>query len=415
MHFIFLSNDKFKELFADRHPQLCKSVESLQKKFQFLCDAYPTKCWKIASCVFETGNLNFTASVLNDGYLMEIKTRDNQIKEYKSELKKICGDFPYDPASPIHLAWVEHAKTKDVLGDQPGRFTLPILQEKKDKFGEILFKEQPVEETFREIIAFDKRLLPYANHIRYEKMEADRSNLQWHLDIAEGSVSTVDQFTRRLEWFFQCELDVQLREMIVKQEPLTDEDCEVFLSALKIWANAQHWSDLTSAIETYLRTVALSYFSSQLPHDISIQTKANAKKIRGILNNYPFHREINKYAKKPIESHNIDSLKNEIKNILSLSFLKGPGFSELALLEPIYEHHGLDIQNPSSIPENIRILTDYVYKEAIRVFVAQPFSGVSTVRSRADFAQKLGDVCGISLDIVHQDLMTAIRNKEDNS
>ncbi len=38
---LFLSNEKFKELFAERHPQLCKSVESLQKKFQFLCRCIP--------------------------------------------------------------------------------------------------------------------------------------------------------------------------------------------------------------------------------------------------------------------------------------------------------------------------------------------------------------------------------------
>src|SRR5579871_3853206 len=101
---VFLDEAKFKELFRDRHPFLCKRDKPLEIQFKYLCDIYPSKCWKVASCVFETGNLKFCDSFINEGIKIQVKNLEDQINHLEAELEKVCGKGWEDPVSPIRQA-----------------------------------------------------------------------------------------------------------------------------------------------------------------------------------------------------------------------------------------------------------------------------------------------------------------------
>ncbi len=424
---LFLSNEKFKELFADRHPHLCKSAESLQKKFQYLCDRYPTKCWKIASCVFETGNLNFTASVLSDGCVLEINFLEGAISRAKPELKKICGKDYEDWDSPIHQAWLEHVKTKDVLGDNPEAFVDSIVQERKEEFAKILSKNQPIENTIHEIVAFDERLLPYANYVRYQRLEETRKELASTVDTAEIQLEglknpengqpNLTQFECVLDKFFHDALKDQLIELINNQKPLTDEECKLILSKFNViieaWAKGSSRFGSHHALSAY-RSLTLNSLIFWKTKVYSAQATANAIKMKPFLYEFAYNHLLTLYAKKPIDSFTLDSFE---KILTGLCFMfTGQRNSVIIgqdLLKAIYVQHHLVATDPTNlpiIPENIKSLTNHVYQVSINAYAEQQFSAISA-DGTVKFAQKISDALGIPNNIVLQDLNEAIHKK----
>ena len=405
---IIFDEKKFKELFGDRHPDLCKSVKPLEIQFQYLLGRYPDKCWKVASCVFETGNLKFTASLAHEGWLLEVKLLEDEISRKEPKLKKLWGDYYQHSASQCHQAWLAHTETQNALGNDAEAFADSIVKERKLELAMILSKIQPVEDTFHEIIAFDERLLPYANFMRHKMLKEAGDDLFVEVRNAKVQLAWFKNpgglflFKYRLGKFFKDALKDQIVQLINKQEPLTGEECDFILSRFNVWIEAWRndydWPDY-----------AKSAYRELIPF---FPNSANAKKIKPLLSEFAYKHIINLHANKPIESHTLSSL-NECKlNVnLSFTFEKHEVNIMLDYLQAIYEHYHLinaDGRNPSLIPANIKTLTDWVYANAIPLYAHQPPAAISESTTNT-LAKKLSYLSGIPLETVLRDLDIAIK------
>lgn len=93
----------FKDLFKKKY-YFEKKNTPLARKIKHLCTDHPKNCWKVACCFFQTGQINFNQSFLDETRI-QLKARLLAKKERNERrLEKICGSNSDDPDSPIHYA-----------------------------------------------------------------------------------------------------------------------------------------------------------------------------------------------------------------------------------------------------------------------------------------------------------------------
>ena len=91
----------FAELFKRLHPQLIK----YGLNFQILPHYHPSNCWKLACCTFSKGVFKVNKPFLEMAIPLLCESLKGKKSRVQALLKEICGDFPFDPKSPIDIAW----------------------------------------------------------------------------------------------------------------------------------------------------------------------------------------------------------------------------------------------------------------------------------------------------------------------
>src|SRR6267154_3008058 len=127
-HFKGLFNKYF--LFGQNEAFLSK--KTFDKKFEHLCIGHPTNCWKVACSVFQTRNLKFSESIIDEEIL--IKHLKKKQLEDQAKLKEICGDSSGDLFSLIHQAQLAHEETKDMLKNDTTSTLEKLIPGREDAF-----------------------------------------------------------------------------------------------------------------------------------------------------------------------------------------------------------------------------------------------------------------------------------------
>ncbi len=392
-----LSNEYFKKLFEERYPHH-------KNQFQFLSERYPDNCWKVALYVFETGNLKFNQSFLREGCSAVIKILDKRIDESNAKRIKICGDFPYDPASPIHRAWVEHAKTNNSLALDEIAFVDKFVNERKDNLQEVAF--HLINEGNSRVFFPDGQLPRWINLLEYQILESSREQIV--LSITDA-INTQMKFTRdtnelktSLESFFSEILfdEMDMCAFAEKPNPITHEDWCHFLAVFNGWAQANHF-DLETAIKTFRsKTICHGDLTSG---DIS-HTIPNLEKIRGKLNNLLFNHVIQCCVPELHEDCSNGKFEKNIRKIHSQFPHVYPLLIKLGLLNAIHKSNIL--KDRTSFTSTAKL----VYQEILSSIANGSFI---LSRSVEAVAKNIHDACGIPLETVLEDIEKAIKNSQE--
>ncbi len=87
---LFSNKLYFKLVFRSDHPALVKSPVFNDKQcvIQYLCDRHPTNCWKVLSCMFQTGIFTFSRSFLSEAIPFEIEKLKKERATLQAQLNK---------------------------------------------------------------------------------------------------------------------------------------------------------------------------------------------------------------------------------------------------------------------------------------------------------------------------------------
>ncbi len=423
---IFLSNEKFKELFAERHPHL-KDSKSFVKKVQILSESLPSNCWKIVSCVFHTGSLNFSESLVRQGCTIKVKILEDKIERQTLELKRIGGSDEQDSDSLIHKAAVEHEKTgleipsvETIIQGREEEFeaidelTLAFIH--LDSFKDLDSAINVFENCANKWIAFDNRLLPAVNSGRCKYLECYRQMVKWNLFIDETDLSEIKNsksgtlnlsgYKQSLESFFRDAYKYWMDAILDKRGPLTEEDCNAFRAAFSLWAPVSGQDDLISSAFFFLKRQTMM---QPVDHNaINPHYNSNLEKIDQVLGELCFNHLVDSYAKQPLGYFSITNFEEQINKLHLLYHGIALTVINDQLLKAIYSQHHLR-ENPTPIPENITAITVAVYTKLV-LSIAEQSNSVTMQEIEAEAERVNMIFSGISKETVVGDLVKAIKS-----
>ncbi len=246
------NNNYFKKLFELHHPELSTSNTFNNKKnvIQYLCDRHPTNCWKVASCVFQTGRLNFSSLFLNAAIPCEIKELIEQQAALKTQLVEVSAKFDQ--------AKLEHEQTQHLLAsnnsnreakrtvmsmNRQAEFAnfhqniVPNLQTK-------LAPRMPTkDDALQSYLEFDGRLLPVINLATYQGLNRAKESLETSLEGVKDSLIKLQKpdfvfnnEKNKICALLNCNLVEFILEFVKKPENLNERDIAIVKSTSRLYA-----------------------------------------------------------------------------------------------------------------------------------------------------------------------------------
>ncbi len=248
---LFSNNFYFKLVFQSDHPGLVKSAVFKDKHcvIQYLCDRHPTNCWKVLSCMFQTGIFTFSRSFLNAAIPFEIE---------KLKKEQVILEAQLDETTPLlQEAELAHNQTKYLLESDNAvdeALRIMVFADREAEFKNHMAnavdrtKENWMEAALAIALDFDGRLLPVANLKKYQLLKDQEQGIKYNLDAVKRSLSTLEN-SDMSTFVFQNEkikindlyftnLRKYMFEISRKTEKLTPVDLEEFSSKIICYSNA---------------------------------------------------------------------------------------------------------------------------------------------------------------------------------
>ncbi len=434
-------------------------------------------CWKVCCCVFQTGQLNFSKSFINEVVFRHDEFLKAEQKDLTKEMKEICGPDDTDPTSWIHQAWLDHEKTCHLLrielhpeqseaqledGDTVWAWTAygkyrrhssledlssyfdTVIGDRMEEFRALAEKthSEKTETIFKEWINFDERFIPVVNYFRYKLLKLRKESIPFKLIRIDQELNYIEYLKQKitkdesfvyeteknaLSNYFPYFLENYLWTIFAKTTAMNEEDRRALFSTFEIYLKCVCSSKLAFDLPEFCNQVAVASFAPCYPEspeaDVAI---SNHKDALQILQTVLINKAIESYLKQPL-TIDVMGAKNQatqIKNLCLSSPTLYPSIESIheLFIRAIFRGHKIELLSNNgkrsldemTYNELVSILANYSCKEMAARYACRPLEAINESNYRSQISKLSGNFPTLTHEQIIDNLASAIRAKHGN-